>query len=247
MKNLPKKIYINHSFYLFIVIAILVIEVIKFLVSGFKAPTWGISEATSIATIAQAIFAGGIAFQIWQSKQGLSADHERSRRERAIEILMEWTKNLSRENLFTRKILDTLSEDQCKSIFRHESFKMDKKHHLMLMHVIREIPASAAPAPTGDDDLIEISDYQSSTLRWHALSYLNSLEFTLIAWQYSIADREIIETQFQYLYNSSDGTEVLKNFRKAAGGSTAFPAIEVFTAHLAQKSKDQLIRKSNIA
>jgi hypothetical protein len=79
------------------------------------------------------------------------------------------------------------------------------------------------------------------------VSYLNSLEFTLVAWQYSVIDKEIIESQFAYLFRPSDGHEVLKYFRKAAGGGSAFPAIEIFTAHLSQKQRNLLISKANIA
>lgn len=203
-----------------------------------------LTEYASIAAIVQAIAALGIAFQIWQSHQEVKADHERSRREKSVELLMEWSKNLKEEGSLARKIIESLSEQQCQEIFKQEEVKIHKKHEALLNKFFNNQELLTSEG----EDTITINERQSAQLRWHAITYLNSLEFTLVAWQYSIVDRAIIEKQFQYLFNSTNiNDEVLKHFRKAAGGEESFPAIEVFAAHVANKKKDKLIKKANVA
>ncbi|MBL8355654.1 MAG: hypothetical protein JNM01_12565 [Delftia acidovorans] len=209
----------------------------------FSLPIFKLSLATyaSIATIVQAFAALGIAFQIYQSKSQIEADHERSRREKSIDILTNWSNGLTKENSITRKILDNLSEDQCASVLQQEEFKLHKKHEPLLQQLFGQ---DLDPAV---DEFITIKPQQSAALRWNAITYLNSLEFTFVAWQYSVVDRKIIEDEFQYLFNPDNGSEVLKNFRKAAGGTAVFPAVEIFSTHITQKSKERLIQKSNVA
>lgn len=230
----------NYRLYVHFSIALLSVVLIKDL---FSLPVFDFSleKYANIATIVQAFAALGIAIQILLSHSELKADHERSRREKSIDVLMEWSNNLTKENSITRKILDNLSEDQCKNIIKQEEVKIHKRYEPLLQQLFGQ----DLDAPV--EDFISIKASQAATLRWNAITYLNSLEFTFVAWQYSVVDRKIIEDQFQYLFNPDDGSEVLKNFRKAAGGSSAFPAIEIFTTHITQKSKERLIQKSNVA
>lgn len=235
----------NYRIYIHLIIALLSVLLIK---EVFKIPPFDsieLSQYANVATIVQSVAALGIAFQIWLSHQEIKADHERSRREKSVELLIEWSKNLKEEGSLARKIIECLSEQQCQEIFNQESVKVSKKHETLLKQFFKD----GFSDNQGDDpDTITINETQSSSLRWHVINYLNTLEFTFVAWQYSIVDREIIETQFQYLFNSTNGNdEVLKHFRKAAGGAESFPAIEVFAAHVAQKKKDKLIKKANVA
>lgn len=230
----------NYKLYTHFAIALLSVILIKDL---FSLPIFDLNldKYANIATIIQSVAALGIAIQILLSNQEIRADHERSRREKSIDVLVQWSNNLTKENSITRKILDNLSEDQCKNILNQEEVKVLKKHEPLLQQLFGQ----NLDAPV--DDYIVIKASQSAELRWNAITYLNSLEFTFVAWQYSVVDRKIIEDQFQYLFNPDDGSEVLKNFRKAAGGSLVFPAIEIFTTHITQKSKERLIQKSNVA
>lgn len=201
-----------------------------------------LSDFASIATIIQAIAAIGIAAQIWLSNKEIKADHERSRREKSIDILNQWSQNLRKEGSIARKIIEKLNEEQCREIFNNQSVKIDKKHESLLNQFFGE-----GNLDTENGDLIKLTELQSTELRWHAITYLNTLEFTFVAWQYSVVDRSIIESQFQYLFDPANGHEILKHFRKAAGGEDSFPAIEIFTAHISNKRREKLIQKSNVA
>lgn len=201
-----------------------------------------LSDFASIATIIQAIAAIGIVVQIWLSNKEIKADHERSRREKSVDILNQWSQNLRKEGSIARKIIEKLNEEQCREIFNNQSVKIDKKHESLLNQFFGE-----GNIDTENGDLIKLTELQSTELRWHAITYLNTLEFTFVAWQYSVVDRSIIESQFQYLFDPANGREILKHFRKAAGGEDSFPAIEIFTAHDSNKRREKLIQKSNVA
>lgn len=202
-----------------------------------------LQEWANIATIIGSFAVVGLSLQVYIAHKQVKSDHERSRREKSVDILMEWAKNLKKEGSVARKIVECLSEEQCRDIFGQNEVKINKKHANLLVQLFgKNLEGLNEPTET-----ITLSEAQSTELRWHVVSYLNSLEFTLVAWQYSVVDKKIIESQFGYLFRPSDGHEVLKNFRKVADGSKTYPAIEIFTAHLSQKERDQLISKANVA
>lgn len=97
-----------------------------------------------------------------------------------------------------------------------------------------------------DNSCIVLTGDKVSKLRWLVMTYLNILESILVAWQYSIVDREIIEHQFSYLFSSERGHSALSKFRSAAGGEKSFPAIEIFANHIEEKKKSILKEKANI-
>jgi hypothetical protein len=204
------------------------------------------------ANIAIIIGLGYAILQFQLGKKQMSADYERSRREKSVELLMEWSKLLKRENSAARKIIDTLSEEQCRKILQQQKVRVSKEHKELLFELLysESSELTAVELDGGlveGDDYFELSESDSSKLRWAAVNYLNALEFVLVAWQYSIVDRDIIEHQFSYLFKPADGYELMKHFRKAAGGEETFPAIEIFTEHLNNKRRELLQSKANIA
>ncbi|WP_353142132.1 hypothetical protein [Acinetobacter pragensis] len=201
----------------------------------------GLDELYKIAGIVGSGAVIFIGYQLRLSYTQFKADHERSRREKSVEILIEWSRNLKKEGSLARKIVECFSEEQCRELVNQQEIKIDIKYEKLLVHLfgIEEVFNKA-------NEIITLSVAQSVELRWHVISYLNSLEFCLVAWQNAIVDKIIIETQFDYLFRPSDGHEVLKNFRKAAGGENSYPAIEVFTAHLVEKRRQHLVQKANV-
>lgn len=200
-----------------------------------------LQDWANIATITASLAVIGVVFQVYLAYRQLKADHERSRREKSVDVLVEWSKNLKKEGSIARKIIECLSEEQCRELLKQQEFKISSKHQSLLAELFSEQELRM------EGEHIVISEAQSSELRWHAISYLNALEFTLVAWQYAVVDKEIIESQFAYLFRPADGHELLKNFRKAANGEESYPAIEVFTAHVTEKRRRNLISKANIA
>lgn len=243
MEKSSKRIYLAPEFYFLILAFFIVIELLKSYLRSGPFYLFDLSAAASWATIAQALFACGILVQISHSRIELQADHERSRREKSVEILTNWTQNLKEEGPIARKILEKLSEEQCREVFNGLPLKVDKKHETLVAQFFGE-----GRIDTSDEaDFILLKEELARSLRWHAVTYLNSLELVFVSWQYSIVDREIIESQFTYLFDPSNGHEMLKHFRKAAGGGVAYPAIEIFAAHVQKKRSERLIQKTIVA
>lgn len=202
-----------------------------------------LSEWANIATIITALGVVGIALQVLFSHRQIKADHERSRREKSVEVLIEWSKNLKKEGSLARKIIECLNEEQCREVYNQNETRVSKKHITLLVQLFGD----KLQENDNEGDYITLTEAQTTELRWHVITYLNSLEFTLVAWQYAVVDKDIIESQFSFLFRPADGHELLKHFRKAAGGEDTYPAIEIFTAHLEQKRKEKLIEKAKVA
>lgn len=201
-----------------------------------------LSEWASLATIIGATAIGAFVMQALIMHRQLKADHERGRREKTVELLTDFFKNQKKEGPIARKITEHLSESQCRDMLAQQSFTVPIKLRKQLIQFFGE------NIKIDDDDKeITLTEANSAELRYHILCYLNSLEMVLIAWQYSIVDRNIIETQLSYLFKPSEGHEILKSFRIAAGNEDAYPAIEIFFTHLKNKRRDKLIEKANVA
>lgn len=210
---------------------------------------WSLDDFANIGTIISGLGVFFICIQAYllrdqlkTQKKSFESDHERSRRELSVHVLTEWSKNLKKEGSTSRKIIEQLSEEQCRSIIKQEKVKIPRKLENLLIQVL----GNSLQEAEVDENNITLTEAQTSELRWHAITYLNSLEFTLIAWQYAIVDRNIIEHQFSFLFKPSDGHELLKHFRKAAGGESVYPAIEIFCEHLKSKRKNNLLKKAEL-
>ncbi|WP_462174530.1 hypothetical protein [Pseudoalteromonas gelatinilytica] len=201
-----------------------------------------LSEWANIATIIGSMAVFGLAVQVLIAQRQIKADHERSRREKTVDLLIEWDKRLKKESALARKIIENLSEAQCRELVAQQKLHVNSKLQTLLAQFFPNFTPE-----TNDNGEIIINESLTAELRWHAITYLNSLESVLVAWQYSVVDREIIEHQFSYLFKPADGHEALKDFRAAAGGEDCYPAIEIFAGHIREKRRKKLIQKANVA
>ena len=199
-----------------------------------------LSEWADLATILASTAIIGVAAQFFLFFKELEADHERSRREKTVDILLEWDQRLKKEGALARKIVETFSAEQCREIHAQLPITVNAKLEPLLVQLF-----DTTFSPTNNQ--ITLNEAYSSELRWHVITYLNALESVLVAWQYSVVDRGIIEHQFSYLFKPSDGHEGLKHFRVAAGGGDSYPAIEIFASHIKEERRKKLIQKANVA
>ncbi len=202
-----------------------------------------LSNLADIATIVGSLAVLGLAIQVHLTKNQIKADHERGRREKTVDLLVEWDNRLKKESALARKIIECLTEVQCREVVAQQKLYAPKKLENLLRQFFGK---DFAIEETANGEVI-LNEAQTAELRWHAITYLNSLESILVAWQYSVVDREIIEHQFSYLFKPSDGHEALKDFRAAAGGEDSYPAIEIFAGHIREKRRQKLIQKANVA
>ena len=151
-------------------------------------------------------------------------------------------------------IMEVVTDDSC-TFAKHykdimEIVKDDSctfaKHYKGIMEIVKDDSCTFKKHETSAHQYIKLSSAQVSKLRWLTISYLNMLESILVAWQYSVADRGIIEAQFSYLFDSSNCFATLTNFRMACGGDSSYPAIEVFAANVKKDKEKCLIEKGNV-
>lgn len=239
--------YINaKNLAVLIVVIIFTVLVLIFAVGGDKVK--GIT--TIFADIATIIAAGAVFFVMLQAilvKKQLKADHERSRRENSVNLLLEWTKNLDQLSPLARKIIESLSEEQTRNLYNLRATKISSEMKISLMQIFpNESDSSGVEKFSDEGGFITLNEGDVSKLRSLGMNYLNVLEAILVAWQYSVIDRQIIEHQFAFLFAPEQGHYALEKLRTAAGGEKSYPAIAIFANHLVVERSKMLINKANV-
>jgi hypothetical protein len=184
---------------------------------------------TAIGTGATALSIGIVLLQVFLLKKQIHDDHERSRREKAVDLMLGWSRQLDRKSSITRKFAELLSEENLRCIFNQESFSlpgMPEKNEKLLAACLG-LEDEKAKLQTVNGQIV-VSESQSGMIRWQLISYLNSLESVISAWACNVADREIIQNEFEYLFSSDGSGQALAKFRVIAGGSASYPYIELF-------------------
>lgn len=178
--------------------------------------------ATWISAVANIFIALGVGLAWWSFR----GDHERSRREKAIELISQWALNMNKRGSAARKLVETLDHEKSKSLYKQEPLKIDKKH-IGLLRAALEVEVKES-----SENDITLDETQSSELRWQVVTFLNNLESVLSAWRHNVADKEIISEQFRYLVSPTEGHYILEEFRIVAGGNHTYPAIKEFVDYI---------------
>jgi hypothetical protein len=188
-----------------------------------------------VTTVASAITAAGVVLLWWQIRlyqREYRDDHERSRRENALQMMLEWAKKLDRGTNIVTRFVDSLDESQARELANERPFCVarEKKGVVDSLSSVTELEAGTALADC--EAGIEIKQVAVSLIRAQAVNYLNMLEIVLTAWKHNIADREILREQFAPMYNPKNGDFMLERFRDALGGADAYPSIADFVQTL---------------
>ena len=183
--------------------------------------------------------------QLMHSNTQMSNDHERSRRENAINALIHFDQNLSNKASSSRKFVETLEFSQVKSLINQESFEIDIKCKELFLSCIKS-STSTDELYSKDSTTIKISEKISAQIRWQVIIYLNILETVLSAWRHNVADRNMIEEQFEFLVLPEEGHYILKDYRKAIGGKGSYPSIEEFAEYIENRRNKVINGKKSI-
>lgn len=190
----------------------------------------------------------------------IKSEHEKGRREKAVELLLSWTLNIKPEANSAMKIVERFNKEQCVALHKEETFSVDC---ILYSEIEAIVPSKKKIAPeekdlkarceicNGDKKSqcvhdIELTVKQVKKLRYLIISYLNLLESVLVAWQHGIADKDIIEQQFAFLVKPKEYKNCLEDFRVACGSEVSYPAIETFCRTLEEKRRHKLIKKDVI-
>lgn len=178
----------------------------------------------------------------------IKAEHEKGRREKAIELLLTWAKEITCETKAAKKIVEKFNVEQCRKLMHEEEFKVDCKAYNEIVAIFKkeEKKEQSTNNENKNDTQITLDIKTVKELRWQVINFLNILESILVAWQYNVADREIIIQEMSYLVSPKDGKNVLEQFRVAAGSEEAFPAIEIFCDYMENERKKKLKEKAKI-
>lgn len=163
------------------------------------------------------------------------ADHERSRREKTIDLMAMWTERmieLSPGVRFARELVEYFNDRQCKDFWNLEPFKIDEKHRYLVVGSLNY--ETDAPELNTENGTIRLTQHQLSILRSLVSAYLNLLETVIGAWRHNVADREMIENEFSHLISPKDRDFPLRNLLVATG---KFPSIKEFSEYLSQKQR----------
>jgi hypothetical protein len=149
-------------------------------------------------------------------------DHERSRREKAVALLAQWSSSLTHKSSITRKLVEAMDEQQSRDLFKQNSISIRDDQKAL----------TATAVENWDMTSNKLTEKESTEIRWVTVSYLNALESVLASWRHNVADRAILEEQFGYLVSHEEGHFILERFRVASGGNKTFPAIGEFADHI---------------
>ncbi|MHB1959096.1 MAG: hypothetical protein ACYCO5_08695 [Acidobacteriaceae bacterium] len=182
-----------------------------------------------ISAVAECVTAVGVILAFLQLRLAqitVEKDHERSRREGAVQYLYAWTKSINRQLACARRLVDRLEFEACQQIAGRQQAHIRKS--------LSQDLSSCFPAGTKlgeiDGDFV-LTPEQSAEVRALAITYLNTLETILCAWWVSSVDRDVIEKEFAFQLSPSDGRTLMKDFRSIIGNEN-YPAIAAFEAHL---------------
>lgn len=167
---------------------------------------------------------------IWRQ---FHADHERSRRQNSIEMMKVWTEltaGISLSARFAFQLFENFDENQCKSLWASDSFKIDKKYEHLLILSLKEYFDDMKFQEKNSQ--IELTKEQVATLRFLAASYLNLLEMIFACWRHHIGDRSIIEDEFGLLISPAKDKFPYEKLRIA---SESYPSISEFEKALKKK------------
>ncbi len=178
-----------------------------------------------IELIIMLVSAGLIIPQIFLLKKQIKDGHEERRRENTVRIMESWCLSVKKDTCIAEQVARKLNREQCKKLYKHEAFTISKE--------IKNDVCKFCPLDSCDCNECSLKNEHGeyvldgkilTELRWHVITYLNTLETVMVAWHIGAVDRDIIEEQFQFLTDANKGM-TLSEFRHSAGG---FPMIEEF-------------------
>lgn len=170
--------------------------------------------------------------QIFLLKKQVEEQHEERRRENTINFMVAWCNSVRKDTSIAEEVARKLNNEQGISLYKHETFEVSEP--------IKKDICKFCPLDKCDCNNCSLKNSNKvdgkilTELRWHVITYLNTLETVLIGWDLGIVDKKTIEEQFAFLKDHSKGT-TLSQFRNSAGG---FPVIEKFIHAISDTSSE---------
>ena len=68
----------------------------------------------------------------------IKAEHERSRREKAVDLLLKWNDSLKKETTAARRVVEEFTPDQCRCLYKEEPFCVNKKQYKAIFKIMND-------------------------------------------------------------------------------------------------------------
>lgn len=162
-----------------------------------------------------------------QQKQN-EKHHEERRRENTVNFISAWNNSVKKDTFISEQVARQLNRDQCEKLYRHNAFEVSDG---IKKDICKFCPLCDCCEKCSLHNSNTVDGKILTELRWHVITYLNTLEILLVSWDLGIIDKHTVEEQFLFLSDISKG-ETLAGFRHTAGG---FPIIEKFLDEIKEK------------
>jgi len=212
------------------------------LIKALDAPKWTELVSVGVLVLGFLIAIGSLIYARLQIK----ADHERSRRQLAMEMCYRWSSSSSPETSSVIRMIEKLSDGQCAQIANQSPVLIEEEHkHFLLNIFLLRFPDFEKTLETLKEKRhYRIDGQYVICLRHIAVRYLNMLESVLMTWTGGIADQRMIEAEFGFLLDEKQGRTAVEKLRMKIGNE-GFPAISKFMQALrdkASKKSDDIVR-----
>lgn len=174
---------------------------------------------------------------IWKQ---IRADHERSRRDKAVD-LMQFMVNKPNLAVSSRPVVifvEQLTEKQCECLQRLEPFEVNRDLEDALLNCLLAFDKEMKPQIV--ENKILLGKRELILIRSSIITYLNCLEIIATAWRHNIVDRDIIEEELVSILSPKKNRFVLEAFRLVTG---IYPSIAEFVEALKKKQNIRVSKK----
>lgn len=172
-----------------------------------------------ITAISTTVIAVGILITLWS----IVIDHKRSRRQKAVDMMLTWN---SSRGLICDYIIRALNGDQLKKLFNKQPFELEMFLKPALELFFLQIGLMHPPIPEGfleiKNDRVYLNAFQVNLFSIYAAKSVNYMEIVACAWKNDIADKEIIETEFRRVFIDKNNMFILQNYINESG---VYPSI----------------------
>lgn len=182
-----------------------------------------------LKAIVSLVSAAGIVIgiqQLWMARQVWKTQHDRLRREKAIESIRHYTNVITPSWSATKKIVERLSDEQLVLMDQGLEFSIDGKDVELLKVALPNEPFNPGSSQ------ITLNCGQSYKLRHQALFYLNAVEVIFQAWYWDVVEPEIIHEEMAHLRDpdANPPATMMENYRKALKLEKNYPALYRYIA-----------------
>lgn len=189
-----------------------------------------LDRVTAFASIVSSIVSAGGIVLLWRQ---ISAEHERCRREKAIEIMNAFIAiNPVEANGLSRLLMNELDKKQSTHLFNMQDVVIDSRSEALLKLALAKYAGTNIELEKIEGKIV-LRSTEVFMLRALVLNLLNSLESMASAWRHNIADRDMLEDEFQYIVVPyGNGGLIYEDFIIASGG---FLSLKEFAEAISRK------------